>query len=102
MHGLAHVTGGGIAGNLFRVLPHGCRAVVATATWEPPPVFAAVARLGRVPVDEMFGTFNMGVGFLAVTPPGDVDAVVRAFAGAGHDAWDAGEIRAGERGVELA
>ena len=100
VHGLAHVTGGGIAGNLSRVLPDGCRAEIDTSTWTPPPVFAGVARLGDVPPEDMFATFNMGLGFLAVVPAESVDPVVRAFAEAGHDAWEAGEIVPGN-GVEL-
>lgn len=92
--GLVHVTGGGIAGNLSRVLPDGCRGVVDSATWTPPPVFDAVARIGGIHRDEMFRTFNMGAGFLVVTPePADAMVSLRT---AGHDAWVAGEIEPGE------
>ncbi|HSG79193.1 MAG TPA: phosphoribosylformylglycinamidine cyclo-ligase [Acidimicrobiia bacterium] len=92
--GLVHVTGGGIAGNLGRILPEGCRGVVDTATWAPPPVFGAVARIGGIARDEMFRTFNMGAGFLVITPePADAIASLRA---SGHDAWAAGGIESGE------
>ncbi len=101
VHAMAHVTGGGIPGNLVRVLPDGLRAVVDTGTWQPPPVFAGVARLGNVPTDELFTTFNMGVGYLLVAPPESVADLVEAFARAGHDAWPTGHIATGEHGVEL-
>jgi len=101
IHGLAHITGGGLPGNLRRILPAGHCAVVDASTWTPPPVFDTVARLGKVPSDEMFTTFNMGVGFAAVVPPDSVNPVISAFAEAGHDAWEMGTIIAGERGVTL-
>ena len=102
VHGLAHVTGGGIAGNLRRVLPAGLHATVDTATWDPPPVFAGVARIGGIGRDDMFATFNMGVGFLAVVPPAAAADVITAFAAGGHDAWVAGSVGPGARGVTLA
>ena len=102
VHGLAHITGGGLPGNVLRVLPEHCRVVIDTATWTPPPVFAAVAALGEVPVDEMFATFNMGVGFVAVVPPDAEAAVITEFARHGHDAWEAGVVIEGKQGVDLA
>jgi phosphoribosylformylglycinamidine cyclo-ligase len=65
--GLAHITGGGIAENLPRVLPHGTAAVVDAAAWEVPPVFKWLQRSGNVPIDDMMRTFNMGVGLIIVT-----------------------------------
>ena len=66
IRGMAHVTGGGLPGNLPRVLPRGCHAVVARAAWRVPPIFGLIARLGRVPQDEMDRTFNGGIGFVLV------------------------------------
>jgi phosphoribosylformylglycinamidine cyclo-ligase len=87
---LAHVTGGGIAGNLARALPDGVGAVVDVASWERPPVFAWLAREG-VPEDELRRVFNLGIGYCAVVPPGDVaagDVVIgRVEAGVEGVAW---------------
>lgn len=99
---MAHITGGGIVGNLPRVLPEGCRAVIRRAAWPVPAVFDTLQRAGRVAEREMFRTFNMGIGFVLVVPPaeGAVLAVVTALGDLG--AFELGEIVAGERGVELA
>ncbi|HEU0336311.1 MAG TPA: phosphoribosylformylglycinamidine cyclo-ligase [Gaiellaceae bacterium] len=87
---LAHVTGGGIAGNLARALPDGLGAVVDVAAWERPPVFAWLVREG-VPEDELRRVFNLGIGYCAVVPPGDVaagDVVIgRVEAGVEGVAW---------------
>ncbi len=99
VHGMAHVTGGGLAANLHRVLPEGCRAVVERASWEPLPVFDMVAEAGRIDDDEMRATFNMGVGFVLVVPPSSVDPVTEAAAD--HHPWVLGEVVAGDRGVEV-
>ncbi|MDX1690001.1 MAG: phosphoribosylformylglycinamidine cyclo-ligase [Acidimicrobiia bacterium] len=97
--GLVHVTGGGIAGNLGRILPAGVAATVDRATWTPPPVFGDVARIGGVDRDEMFRTFNMGAGFLVVTT--EPDAVIAGLAEAGHEAWACGTVGEGD-GASLA
>ncbi len=94
----AHVTGGGIPGNLVRVLPPGCRAVVDASSWEPPPVFAEIGRRG-VDVDSMRRTFNLGIGFVLVVDPKDVGEVEGVVADGGHRATVIGEVVAGPRGV---
>ena len=66
--GFAHITGGGITENLPRVLPRGLYAQVELASWEPPPIFAHLQKLGAVEQDEMLRTFNMGIGMVAVIP----------------------------------
>src|SRR6266702_2127625 len=87
VHALAHVTGGGIAGNLVRVLPEGCQAVVDAGGWPWPPVFRVLTRAGKVSVDEMRRVFNLGVGMIAVVARDDVDAVVQAADRAKIPAW---------------
>ncbi|HKW71890.1 MAG TPA: AIR synthase-related protein, partial [Candidatus Dormibacteraeota bacterium] len=74
----AHITGGGIAGNLSRVVPSGLSAMVDRAAWRPNLIFEEIRRRGRVSDDEMWGTFNMGVGMIVVAAPDDVpkDVVV--------------------------
>jgi phosphoribosylformylglycinamidine cyclo-ligase len=98
---MAHVTGGGITGNLPRVLPAGCRARVRRGSWPVPAVFTALQDAGRVSETEMFRTFNMGVGYVLVVAPGDVDAVLGMKALADVGVFRIGDIAAGERGVEL-
>ncbi len=101
VHAMAHITGGGIPGNLDRALPPEMDAVVDQGSWEVPDVFEAVARAGETDRREMFRTFNMGVGMMVVTDPSDADAVIAAAAGEKVDAWVAGEIRAGSGQVVL-
>jgi len=101
VHAMAHITGGGIPGNLDRVLPEKLDAVVDTGSWQVPDVFGVIARAGETDVPEMFRTFNMGVGMMVVTGASDADAVIAAAAGEGMDAWIAGEIRAGSGRVAL-
>jgi phosphoribosylformylglycinamidine cyclo-ligase len=90
VHAYAHVTGGGLAGNLARVLPPTLDAVVDRSSWTPPPVFELVGRLGPVSRGELERTLNMGVGMVAVLPDGD--AAVRLLADRGVPAWVAGEV----------
>lgn len=97
---LAHVTGGGIAGNLVRVLPEGCRAVVRAAGWPRPPVFDWLMRAGEVPEDDARASLNLGVGMLVVAAPGEAYGVASALRDAGETAWEIGAVEAGPRGVE--
>ncbi|HXG04646.1 MAG TPA: phosphoribosylformylglycinamidine cyclo-ligase [Candidatus Binatia bacterium] len=99
---MAHITGGGLPGNLPRVLPEGCRAILRRAAWPVPPVFETLRRAGQVPDGEMFRTFNMGIGYVLVVPSaeGAVLAALTALQDLG--AVEIGEIVSGERGVELA
>jgi phosphoribosylformylglycinamidine cyclo-ligase len=92
---LAHVTGGGIEGNLPRVLPEGLGARVDPGTWDWPEVFTWLQGLG-VEVDEMRRVFNCGIGLIAVVPAADAERAVHALAGAGRAAWVIGRVEAGE------
>ena len=80
--GLAHITGSGIAGNLERVLPKKTDAVIVKSSWRVPPLMREVQRLGRISECEMFETFNMGLGIIAVVRPGDAPAALKAVKGA--------------------
>ena len=75
VRGFAHITGGGITENLPRILPKGLDAVIDLAAWEPPPLFTHLQQLGNVDRDEMFRTFNMGIGLIAVIPAEQVKKV---------------------------
>jgi len=101
VHGMAHITGGGIPGNLVRVLPPGCSARIDLDSWRPPAVFLVIADRARVTRDEMFATFNMGVGFVLVVDPAAREETIAALEYAGHQAWRLGEVVTGSRGVEL-
>jgi phosphoribosylformylglycinamidine cyclo-ligase len=98
---LAHVTGGGIPGNLERVLPEHADAVVERSSWRPRPIFDLVARKGRIDQAEMEATFNMGLGMAAVVATADVERALAFLKGRGLDAWVAGEIVEGTGDVRM-
>jgi phosphoribosylformylglycinamidine cyclo-ligase len=89
----AHVTGGGLAGNLGRVMPRGLVAVVDRGSWTPAPVFGLIGHRGRVERAEMERTFNMGVGMVAVVAPEDVDRALAVLTARHVRCWIAGEVR---------
>ena len=99
VHALAHVTGGGIAGNLVRVLPPGVEAVVDAGSWPWPPLFRVLMRAGQVGREEMRRVFNLGVGMIAVVARDDVETAVRAAERVQVPAWLIGEVRAGSKPV---
>jgi len=101
IHGLAHITGGGIPGNLVRILPTGCEAVVQQGSWTLPPLFRLLQDAGKVSPAEMHDVFNLGVGMIAVLPPGQVSAAEAAAAHDGVKTWLLGEIRSGSGGVTI-
>jgi phosphoribosylformylglycinamidine cyclo-ligase len=100
LHGLAHITGGGVPGNLPRVLPDGLGAVIDRASWDVPNTFRVLQEAGGVAEDEMFRVFNMGVGMIAVVPAGGEEGVVERLRAAGENAWVLGQVVQGE-GVRL-
>jgi phosphoribosylformylglycinamidine cyclo-ligase len=95
LHGLAHVTGGGVPGNLPRVLPEGLGAVVERSAWDVPAVFRTLQEAGRVATEEMDRVFNMGVGMIAVAAPDAVDAVREAASAGDVDSWVMGRVEPG-------
>ena len=96
---MAHITGGGVIDNVPRVLPEGLAATVERSTWSIPPVFTAIQRAGGVHLEEMWRTFNMGVGMVVIVPP-DVPPIASA---AGIPVWRIGEVvpQSGTRRVNL-
>lgn len=92
LRALSHVTGGGLAANLARVLPKGLAATVARDSWSLPAIFALLQDAGKVPWGDLEATLNLGVGMVAVVAPGDVAAVVEACGTAGVAAWIVGEV----------
>ena len=92
IHALSHVTGGGLAANLARVLPQSAFARVDRSTWIPPAVFEVVRELGQVPVADLERTLNMGIGFVAVLPASQADLAITTSGAQGIDAWLLGEV----------
>jgi phosphoribosylformylglycinamidine cyclo-ligase len=99
--GAAHITGGGIRGNLPRVLPHGRRAVIGRGSWPMPPVFQLIQKVGRIAQSEMDSTFNNGLGMILVVGKNDLDGVTGSLTKMDEPYYVIGEIRQGKRGVDL-
>ncbi len=101
---MAHITGGGFIGNIPRVLPETCSVSIRRGSWEIPPIFDIIRRDANLDEQDMFGTFNMGVGFILIVSPEDVDHVLARLAADGLKAWTVGEVQerqAGGAAVEL-
>jgi phosphoribosylformylglycinamidine cyclo-ligase len=92
VHAFCHVTGGGLAANLERVMPDALSATIDRTTWTPAPIFGLIAERGNVAAVEMERTFNLGVGMVAVVAPDVAQRAVDHLAGRGVDAWVCGEI----------
>lgn len=101
VHGLAHITGGGIPGNLVRILPPDCEALIDSAAWTVPPLFEFLRDAGRVSEAEMREVFNLGIGLIGVLPPGAIPAAQAAAAAAGVPTWVVGKVRVGTKGVSF-
>ena len=92
IHGLAHITGGGIPDNLVRIIPDACDAVVKTQEWERPPIFRFLQDAGSVSDDEMYRAFNNGIGMIAVVPESAVDDVTGRLKAMEETCYVIGEI----------
>ena len=102
VRGLAHITGGALPGNIPRILPPDHGAVIERGSWTVPPVFRYVQELGSISDEEMYRTFNMGIGFTAVVPASRVLEVQAVFTHHGHRNWVIGEVAAGhDHGVRF-
>lgn len=101
VHAFAHITGGGIAGNLVRSVPEGLSVEVDRSTWTPNPVFDYVQRTGGIGDEEMERTFNMGIGMVAIVAPDQVDRSLAVLTARHVEAWTIGEVAEGDDGVKL-
>ncbi len=99
IHSMAHITGGGLTDNLPRVLPDGAEAVVKVGSWDVPPVFRILATAGGIPEDDLWRTFNMGVGMVLVVPAKRLDEVLRRLREDGCPGFPMGRVAEGERRV---
>ncbi len=100
VHAMAHVTGGGIAGNLVRVLPEGCRAHVLAEAWPRPALMRWLVDAGQVPEDDARSALNLGIGMIVAVAASDADAVSAGLESARQRAWRIGDVVAGTRGVD--
>ncbi|MFI5305027.1 MAG: phosphoribosylformylglycinamidine cyclo-ligase [Nitrospiria bacterium] len=98
--GMAHITGGGITENLPRILPKNCQAVIRRESWEIPPIFPFIQKLGKVDEDEMYRDFNMGIGFILVVHKDEAKGVISSANRLGEKAYLIGEIRKGRNVVQ--
>jgi len=96
---MAHITGGGIPGNLPRVLPKTIGAKIKKGSWQEPPIFGLLRKEGNVPEQEMRRTFNLGIGYIMIVSPDSVDNTLSALKSAGYDAYVIGETFSGNREV---
>ncbi len=99
VHGIAHITGGGLHENIERILPKGARVIIERDSWTVPPVFSWLQRLGEIEPDEMARVFNMGVGMALIVSAYYADSIRHQLADFGLDSWVIGKVEAGERGV---
>lgn len=102
VHGIAHITGGGLHENLERILPDGVQAVILQYSWKLPPVFGWLQQLGGIDEAEMYRVFNMGLGLVLAVSPYYADSIRQQFIDSGLPAWRIGEIVAGRRQVRWA
>jgi phosphoribosylformylglycinamidine cyclo-ligase len=101
VHGLAHITGGGLADNLVRVFPEGCRVNIDRQSWQPHPVFAWLQSLADIEQKEMYQVFNMGIGFVLVVDSQASGHVQEHLRAEGLTHWVLGQVEGGERAVNV-
>lgn len=96
LKGIAHITGGGLLENIPRVLPKHCKAVINGNSWDKPAIFELLRQGGNVPFEEMYRTFNYGVGMVLIVPETETNDILSRLAGLGEKAWRIGHIAAAE------
>ncbi|HIV57169.1 MAG TPA: phosphoribosylformylglycinamidine cyclo-ligase [Candidatus Stackebrandtia faecavium] len=101
VHAFAHITGGGVPGNIVRILPNHLDAVVDRASWQPQPIYELLSRTGQIDSAEMERTFNMGMGMAAIVPSDQVDRTRALLTARDVESWVAGEIVSGRGEVRM-
>ena len=99
MHGIAHITGGGLLENIERILPEGVRGIIQRDSWPVPPIFGWLQQLGDVDQAEMDQVFNMGIGMALIVSPFYAESIRGQLSELGLPNWQIGRIDAGERGM---
>ena len=95
IHGMVNITGGGWYGNIPRVLPENCSAVIKKGSWDCPPIFDFLKTQGNISEDELFNVFNMGIGFVVIIGKNDENKLP------GSDVIKIGEVKEGKKGLEI-
>ena len=101
VHGLAHITGGGLEENIERITPDGIEIDIDANAWERPPVFDWLQKMGNVETEEMYRVFNMGLGLAMIVSPYYADSIRRTLTEHGHDNWVIGSVKAGTKRVTV-
>lgn len=101
INGMVHITGGGIAGNLVRILPENCKALIDVKSWKPNPIFEFIQKLGNIDQNEMFKVFNMGIGWIIVVSSKETARVQKKLSQLREKVYRIGEIKSGKREVKL-
>lgn len=101
INGIAHITGGGFIENIPRTIPSGLKAVINRGSWDIPPVFALMQKLGNIEEKEMFNTFNMGIGMVLAVRKEDADEILRTLRDLSEKAYIIGSVAKGEGGIEF-
>jgi phosphoribosylformylglycinamidine cyclo-ligase len=97
IHGIAHITGGGLVDNVSRVLPAGCYASIKTGSWNVPPIFELLQQWGGIEPDEMFRTFNCGIGLVLIVKSEDAEDVLLQLKGLNEEAYVIGTVESATR-----
>jgi phosphoribosylformylglycinamidine cyclo-ligase len=100
--GMAHITGGGIPGNLPRIFPIGISAIIREGSWHVPPIFNLIRDMGNVPIEDLRMTFNMGIGYIIVTPESESDKAISILKKTGYNSFLIGNIEKGGQGIRYA
>jgi phosphoribosylformylglycinamidine cyclo-ligase len=98
---MAHITGGGIPGNLIRILPEGCQAKIDVSSWKILPIFNFIQRLGNIENIEMFRVFNMGIGLILVVSKNNIEKIKKELQRGGEKVFEIGKVVSGKREVTL-
>jgi phosphoribosylformylglycinamidine cyclo-ligase len=101
VHGMAHITGGGLPGNVVRALPANCNAVIKKTSWPVPKIFTFLQNKGPVEEQEMFGCFNMGIGFVLIVAEDFADSIARKLTRSGEKVYKIGRVTTGAGRVVL-
>ena len=99
--GIAHITGGGLIENIPRILPTGCQALLKKGSWPIPPIFNLIERMGGVAEEEMYRTFNMGIGLVLIVAAEQAEEIRQTAEGLGESAYRLGEVIKGEQGLTI-
>ena len=95
--GIAHITGGGLVDNIPRVLPGTCQVIISKNSWNVPPIFQLIHQYGNVPEEDMFRTFNMGIGLVLIVNQNDADVIASKLDSQGFPATIIGKVKEGAR-----